>query len=77
MPMTTPDIAVKTAAEQVLEARYGKSVPDLLRQLYFVDGMSQRQMADTLGVHRSTVVRWMRAWSIPTRDRRAVKEDAA
>jgi transposase len=74
--MTTP-IQVKTAVEQVLEAQYGRPVPDLLRQLYSVDGMSQQQMADTLGVHRSTVVRWMRLWSIPTRDRRAVKETAA
>lgn len=72
MPMTTPEIAIKTAAEQVLEARYGMSVPDLLRQLYDVDQMSQQQIADTLGIHRSTVVRWMKELGIPTRDRRAV-----
>lgn len=70
--MTTPDIDIKGRQEQIVEARFGASVDALLDRLYHSDGMSQQQIADTLGVHRSTVVRWMKERGIQTRDRRAV-----
>lgn len=64
---------VKSRAEQVVSGRHGGAdVPDLIRELYDTRGLSQDEVAVVLGVHRSTVVRWMRDWGIPTRDRRAV-----
>lgn len=64
---------IKSRAEQVVSARNGGAdVPDLIRDLYERQGLSQDDVARVLGVHRSTLVRWMRDWRIPTRDRRAV-----
>lgn len=71
------DITIKSAQQQIVEARFDASVPDLLRLFYVDDGMSQQQVADRLGVGRQAVLRWMKAYGIPTRDRRAVKEGKA
>jgi DNA-binding XRE family transcriptional regulator len=68
----TTHIAVKSRQEQIVEARFDATIPELLRVLYTVDGLSQQAVADKLGVHRSTVVRWMRDHGVATRDRRAV-----
>jgi DNA-binding MarR family transcriptional regulator len=70
--MTARHIAIKSREEQLVEARFDASIPDLLRILYVDDGLSQQEVADRLGVHRSTVVRWMRQRGIATRDRRAI-----
>lgn len=62
---------VKTAQEQLVEARFGEDIPALLTRLYG-SGMSQQAVADELGVARQTVIDWMKRHRIPTRDRRAV-----
>ena len=62
----------KSWAEQMVEARHGASVETLLRRLYVEQGMTQVDVAITLGVHRTAVLGWMAKYSIPTRDRRAV-----
>lgn len=71
--MTGAGITVKSREEQVVEARFDATVEDLLRILYVEDGLSQQEVADKLGVHRSTVIRWMRQHGIATRDRRALR----
>lgn len=64
---------IKSRAEQEVQARNANAdVPTLVRELYEVRRLSQDEVARELGVHRSTLVRWMRDWRIPTRDRRAV-----
>ena len=68
----------KGYAEQMVEARHGADVADVLRRLYYTEGKSQQAVADELGVRRTTVVRWMKRYGIATRDRRALAgSDAA
>ena len=64
-------LTVKTRQEQLLEARFGSDIGSLLDRLYG-SGKSQQTIAEELGVTRQTVVRWMKRYRIPTRDRRAV-----
>jgi hypothetical protein len=71
--MAGMEYRIKSRGEQVVSARNGgREVPDLLRELYVVQGLSQEEVAEKLGVHRSTVVGWMAEFGIPTRDRRAL-----
>jgi len=74
--MTGPRITIKSREEQIVEARFDVSVPDLLRILYVEDGLSQQAIADKLGAHRSTVIRWMKQHGIATRDRRAINGES-
>lgn len=62
----------KSRTEQRVEHLHGTSVEVLLRRLYVTEGMSQEQVAATLGVSRQAVLDWMRKYGVPTRDRRAV-----
>lgn len=72
------DYRIKSRREQVVSARNGgREVPDLLRELYVDEGLSQDEVALRLGVHRQTVVRWMEQFGIPTRDRRALANPEA
>jgi transcriptional regulator with XRE-family HTH domain len=65
-------LIVKSYVEQRLEHQHGVTVETLLRRLYVTEGMSQEQVAQTLGVSRMSVYLWMRKYGIPTRDRRAI-----
>jgi hypothetical protein len=71
--MDTP-LVIKGRKQQIIEAREGVELPDLLRRLYSQEGLSQQAVADTLEVSRATVDRWFRIYKIPTRDRRVVTE---
>lgn len=72
------DYRIKSRREQMVSARNGgRDVPELLRDLYETQGLSQEEVAARLGVHRATVVRWMAEFGIQTRDRRALTGDAA
>lgn len=64
--MTDGTSIFKSRAEQRVEAREGRSVPELLRELYHDQGLSQEQIADRLAVSRGTVIEWMRKHSVPT-----------
>jgi DNA-binding XRE family transcriptional regulator len=67
------DYRIKSRREQMVSARNGgRDVPELIRELYERDGLSQEEVAERIGVHRATVVRWMEEFGIPTRDRRAL-----
>ena len=66
------NLPLKSRAEQLVERRHGAAVEVLLRRLYVEQGLTQDQVASTLGVDRGTVWSWMRKYGIPTRDRRAL-----
>ena len=68
---------IKGRTEQIIEATYGKPLPDVLRSLYHDQGLSQQAVADKLEVHRASVGRWMKLYGIATRDRRALAGNAA
>lgn len=72
MSDATQALIFKSRAEQAIEARYGEPVAGILRRLYHDDGLSQEEVADRLGTSRSSVIRWMATYRIPTRDRRKV-----
>lgn len=69
-------LIIKTAAEQVIEHRFGASMPELLDRLYNGEALTQAQVADRLGTPRKNVVVWMVKYGIPTRDRRALATEA-
>ncbi len=56
----------KSREEQAIEARLGRDIADVLREMYHDRRLSQAQIADELGVSRSTVVEWMQRRGIPT-----------
>ena len=63
---------LKSRREQLIEHEHGATVETLRRRLYVTEGLSQEQVAETLGVSRDAVVAWMKKYRIPTRDRRAL-----
>jgi transposase len=65
--MNTP-----TPTVRYLEAVHGRTIDAILRELYEGEGLSQAEVGERLGVSRWTVIRWMAAYRIPTRDRRRV-----
>lgn len=52
---------------QLVEAREGEAIDDLLRRLYHVDGLTVEEIADRLSLTKGTVSRWMDRWGIPAR----------
>lgn len=49
-----------THAQELISLRHdGRSVPDILRELYVERGLSQERVAAELGVTRMTVARWL------------------
>jgi hypothetical protein len=72
MSATTDTPIFRSRAMQAVEHRHGVPVEVLLRRLYVEAGLSQEEVAQTLGVGRQAVVRWMGNFGIPTRDRRKV-----
>jgi transcriptional regulator with XRE-family HTH domain len=52
---------------QLVEAREGRTLEDLIDQLYVREGLTQAQVADRLGVTNSALSRWMTTLGIPTR----------
>lgn len=61
------NIEFKSPGQQVVEARFGRPIRDLLRQMYVDDHRTQEDIARTLGVSRLTVARWMRTLGIRSR----------
>ena len=70
--MADIDYPIKSRTEQIIEARTGREIAELLRDLYHGERrLNQQQGADELGVSRSTVVDWMRRYGIETGYNRA------
>jgi len=57
---------LRSRQEQIVEARLGREIPDLLDDLYHRRGLTQEAIASQLGVSRMTVQRWMTKYAIPT-----------
>jgi transposase len=64
--MTTEGVLVKSAAEQRVEAHYGRPIAEVLADFYQIHRYSQAAIAELCGVTRQTVVEWMQKWKIPT-----------
>lgn len=63
--MTAPTI-IRTAAQQLIEARLGAPIDELIRARY-ARGMSQEDIARDLGASRASVMRWMKRLGLETR----------
>lgn len=63
---------IKSRAEQVVEQRTGRELPELLRELYVERRHTQEEIADAIGVHRVTVTKWIAQFGITRDDRPAV-----
>lgn len=61
--------ARKSHAKELVRERTGRDVSDILRELYVDRRHTQAEIASALGVHRMTVVLWLREYGI-TRDER-------
>jgi transposase len=66
------DDRIKSRAEQVVEQRTGRELPELLRELYVDKRHTHEEIAEALGVHRVTVTRWIASFRITRDDRPAV-----
>jgi hypothetical protein len=42
-----------------LEAQFGEPIEQLLRRLYYADGLSQAELGERLGVPAGTIAGWM------------------
>lgn len=63
---------IKSRAQQVVERRTGRELPDLLRELYVDRRATQEEIAAAVGVHRITVLKWLRDFGITRDDRPSV-----
>lgn len=64
--------ARKSHAKELVLARTGREVSELLRELYVEKRHSQEEIAEALGVHRMTVNLWLREYGITRDDRPAI-----
>lgn len=55
---------VRTHAQELIELRTGRNLPDLLRDMYVTQGKSQEFIAAELGIQRLTVNRWLLEFGI-------------
>lgn len=62
---------------QLLEAKHGKSMDQLLRDLYVTQGMRIEDVATELGQTKGTISRWLERFGIPARKRGAQPEAIA
>lgn len=62
-------MARKDYAAELVFARTGREVPDLLRELYVERRHSQQGIADALGVTRHQVYVWLGRYGISRQDR--------
>ena len=58
---------VKSRHQQIIEARLGEPIDEVLRRLYVTEGLSQAEIGLRLGVSRNAVVRWMAQFGIESR----------
>lgn len=63
----TEDFRPKSIAMQEMEHRTGRELTEMLQEMYQVRRLTQRQIAEELGLDGSTVTRWMRTLGIRAR----------
>jgi transposase len=61
----------KSYAQQVVEARTGRDLQEHLRELYVERRYADREIAELLGVSRSTVRQWRKDFGIGRAERTA------
>lgn len=57
----------RTAVQELIELKTGRSLPELLHELYEVHGKSEVQIAKDLGISRPTVRNWLGDFGIKRR----------
>lgn len=67
----TQQVVFRTREMQRLEARLGKPMDEILRDLYIEQGMTLVEVGAALGITAGAVSRWLAHFGIETR-RRAV-----
>lgn len=60
----------KSATQELVRLRTGRTVPDLLRELYLERRYSDKAIADAIGVDRVTVNKWRAEYGIRRADRK-------
>lgn len=65
MVASTPPI--KSRPMQVVERRIGRELVEFLTERYITEGKTQREIGEEVGVHESTITRWMAQLGIEAR----------
>jgi DNA-binding XRE family transcriptional regulator len=60
-----------THAQQLVALQHGRELPELLKDLYVEQELSQEEIAQRLGITRVTVAMWLREFGIARADREA------
>lgn len=66
------DDADKTTVQKLVQQRTGRDLGEHLRELYVDRRLTDREIAQALGVHRMTIVEWRKAFGISRADRAPV-----
>lgn len=74
MQNSTERVAIRSRRITQLEARHGEPIEQLLRRLYYDEGLSQAEVAKKLRVPHGTLAGWMIRLGI---NQRAMAEQAA
>lgn len=61
----------KSTVQRLVQQRTGRDIEEHLRELYVEKRLTDREIADLLGVHRLTVSEWRRAFGINRTQRTA------
>lgn len=70
-------VVIRTRDMQTLEARLGRPIAEILRDLYVAQGMTVDEVGDELGVTAGTVSRWLGRCDIEARPRGGQRAPAA
>lgn len=62
-------MAEPTATRALVQLRTGRDPETLVRELYLEKRLSDREIAEYIGVNRVTVTNWRREWGIRRSDR--------
>lgn len=65
MVASTPPI--KSRPMQVVERRIGRELAEFLTERYITEGRTQREIGEEVGVHETTITRWMAQLGIEAR----------
>ena len=77
MSDVTEHVVYRTREMQRLEARYGKPMDVILRELYVEQGLFLEDVGKELGITKGAVSRWLVHFGIPARRGGPVRETAA
>lgn len=58
----------KTSLMKLIELQHGKSIEELLHELYWTNGLTTDEVGRELGINQSTVSKWMERFGILARN---------